>query len=88
MGIQEGQMRPAPLQPSSLRVYLELQLGCQKVGLWRGSVLGSAGLQREHGDESVPHSVLLREHSSPRGLSGRSRVSLVQDGEDEGQSNH
>ena len=59
MGIQEGQMRPAPLQPSSLRVYLELQLGCQKVGLWRGSVLGSAGLQREHGDESVPHSVLL-----------------------------
>lgn len=53
-----------------------------------GPVLGSAGLQREHGDESVPHSVLLREHSSPRGISGRSWVSLVQDGEDEGQSNH
>ena len=46
--------------------------------MWRGSVLGSAGLQREYGDESVPHSVLLREHSSPRGIPGRSRVRLVQ----------
>ena len=55
--------------------------------MWRGSVLGSAGLQREYGDESVPHSVLLREHSSPRGIPGRSRVRLVQDDEDEGQSN-
>lgn len=39
-------------------IYLELQLRSQKVGLWRGSVLGPAGLEREQEDKSVPDSLL------------------------------
>lgn len=38
--------------------HLELQLGSQKVGLRRGPILGSAGLEREHREVS-PVSLLV-----------------------------
>lgn len=43
---------PEISQPSGY-IYLELQVGSQKVGLWRGSVLRPTGLEREHREKSV-----------------------------------